>query len=70
MRGMVTIPDRIQRIFVGLCLMILTILGLIEGAAWKGGLALSLQLELFMTGVAGWCPFYWACRSGSSVTSH
>jgi hypothetical protein len=68
MSGKITFPDRAQRIFVGLCLMILTILGLVEGSDWKGWLALSLQLELVMTGAVGWCPFYWACRSDSSAT--
>jgi hypothetical protein len=70
MRGMINVPDRIQRIFVGVCLMILTILGMIENTNWKGWLAISLQLELVITGVVGWCPFYWLCRTGSSVTQH
>jgi len=63
MRGTIGVPDRIQRVLIGLCLMTLTILGLVEGVAgWKGWLALSLQLELLTTGAVGWCPVYWLCR--------
>ena len=44
--------------------MALTILGLLEAADWKKWTALILQTELLFTGVAGWCPIYWACSVG------
>ena len=48
--------------------MTLTILGLMEATDWKAWLALTLQVELVITGLAGWCPIYWACRVGSPAT--
>jgi hypothetical protein len=55
-------PDRIQRLLVGGCLMMLTIVGLFDRVEWRGIIALLLQAELLLTALAGWCPVYWACR--------
>jgi Protein of unknown function (DUF2892) len=64
MFGRIPFPDRLQRIFLGACLMALTFLGLLESMDWKKWTALVLQTELLFTGLAGWCPIYWACRVG------
>ena len=68
MRGRIPFPDRLQRLIIAGCLMILTILGLIEAPEWKKWTALALQAELLITGFAGWCPVYWACRVGYDST--
>ena len=65
MRGRIPRPDRLQRVLLGLLLMMLTIIGLIESPEWKKWAALVLQSELLITGLAGWCPIYWACRVGN-----
>ena len=40
-----------------------------ESTDWKKWTALVLQTELFLTGLAGWCPIYWACRVGHLTSS-
>ena len=54
MIGTIPFPDRIQRVTMGLALMLLTVLGLIESANWKLWIAVVLQSELLVTGLAGW----------------
>jgi hypothetical protein len=54
MRGRIISSDRMQRAFLGLRLMILTILGFLEGMTWMGWLAVALQSESVITGVVGW----------------
>ena len=49
--------------------MILTVLGLLESPEWKKWAALALQMELIVTGLAGWCPIYWTCRVSYGKTS-
>jgi hypothetical protein len=60
--GRIVFPDRVQRLSLASCLIALTVLGLLESTDWKKWMALMLQMELFFTGLAGWCPIYWACR--------
>ena len=69
MHGRVSLPDRIQRTLIGACLVALTLLGLFESTDWKKWTALALQAELLITGLVGWCPFYWACRVGAGHPS-
>ena len=64
MRGRIPTADRIQRLLLAACLMLLTVLGLLESPEWKKWTALVLQLELLVTGLAGWCPIYWGCGVG------
>ncbi len=66
--GIIPFPDRTQRVVFGLGLMLLTILGLFESSDWKKWAVLVLQSELLLTGLAGWCPIYWACRIGKTQT--
>jgi hypothetical protein len=61
-------PDRIQRLLIGGCLMMLTIVGLFDRVEWKSVIALFLQTELLLTALAGWCPIYWACRLSKRET--
>ncbi len=61
-RGAIPRADRLQRLIIGGTLMVLTIYGLFERFEWRAILALCLQIELLVTGIAGWCPMYWACR--------
>ncbi len=68
--GIIPFPDRTQRVVFGLGLMLLTILGLFESSDWKKWAALVLQSELLLTGLAGWCPIYWACRIGNAPAGH
>ena len=60
--GSISRADRIQRLTVGSALMLLTIIGFGDQVNWRGILALALQAELLLTGIAGWCPIYWACH--------
>ena len=62
MLGRIPLPGRMQRIILGVLLMILTVIGIVESAEWKKWIALGLQMELVLTGLAGWCPIYWACN--------
>lgn len=64
--GNVPAADRIQRLSIGALLMALTLSGLAERADWRTLLALALQLELLVTGIAGWCPVYWGCSLARS----
>ncbi len=59
--GRINSSDRRQRLMIGGALMVLTVIGLVEEVEWRGLVALSLQTELLLTGLAGWCPMYWAC---------
>ena len=70
MLGRIPFPDRFQRIFLGTCLMALTVFGLLESSDWKKWAALVLQSELLVTGLVGWCPIYWACRIGNALAGH
>ena len=60
MRGRINQADRLQRLVVGGVLILLNGFGLQESSDWTRWLALAVQLELFGTGLAGWCPFYWS----------
>ena len=60
--GQITFPDRLQRLVIATCLIALTILGLLESSDWTKWTALGLQIEMLITGLAGWCPIFWACR--------
>ena len=60
-RGFVPRSDRAQRIVAGTALMVLTLLGIDEGTSWRTWAALTIQSELLLTGLAGWCPVYWSC---------
>ncbi|QDV11196.1 hypothetical protein CA51_10570 [Rosistilla oblonga] len=62
-RGQIEFPDRLQRLVIGTLLMLLTLWGLSERFEWTRVVALMLQLELLLTGIAGWCPIYWGCRT-------
>lgn len=66
--GRIVFPDRLQRLVIGGVLMTMTVCGLIDGFGWKKAVALSLQIELLVTALAGWCPFYWACSIPSRKT--
>ena len=66
--GRIVFPDRLQRLVIGGVLMALTVCGLMDGFGWKKAIALLLQIELLLTAMAGWCPFYWACRIRSRET--
>ncbi len=61
--GQVSDPDRVQRLFFSVCLMTLTIWGMTEQADWKHIVALTLQVELLLTALIGWCPIYCTCRA-------
>jgi hypothetical protein len=60
--GRIPKADRIQRLLIGGALMLLTLCGLFERVDWRAIVALSLQTELLLTGLVGWCPMYWTCR--------
>jgi len=60
--GHIPQADRIQRLVIGGALMLLTVSGFSNHIDWRGIVALALQTELLLTGIAGWCPVYWACR--------
>ena len=60
MGGTINPADRLQRLVVGGLLIVLTGVGLQESADWTRWIALVVQLELFATGLVGWCPFYWS----------
>ena len=64
-RGRISQADRIQRLLIGGALMALTVSGLIHRIEWRGVVALTLQAELLLTGLVGWCPIYWTCRLNS-----
>jgi hypothetical protein len=59
--GQINGADRIQRLTIGTALMLLTVLGLVERIDWRAMIALTLQSELLLTGLIGWCPIYWTC---------
>ena len=61
--GRIPRADRIQRLTIGGALMMLTVSGLSEHVNWQGIVAIVLQTELLLTGIAGWCPVYWMCRA-------
>ena len=61
--GQISVPDRVQRLGISVFLMTLTIWGLTERMDWKPLVALVLQVELLLTGLAGWCPVYCAYRA-------
>ena len=63
-RGRIPRADRIQRLLIGGALMLFTLIGLYEQADWTRMIVLALQFELLATGIVGWCPVYWACRTG------
>ncbi len=60
MRGAINQADRLQRLVAGGLLIGLNAFGLQESPDWTRYLALVVQLELFLTGLVGWCPFYWS----------
>ncbi len=60
MRGAINHADRLQRLVVGGLLVLLNGLTIQESSDWTRWFALVIQLELFATGLAGWCPFYWS----------
>ena len=60
MGGGIHEADRVQRLVIGGLLIVLTVSGLEGSSEWTRWLALLVQLELFATGLAGWCPFYWS----------
>ena len=62
--GRIPFPDRIQRLLMAACLMVLNVFGLLKSADWLKWTALVVQVELLLTGLAGWCPIYLACRVG------
>ncbi len=66
MRGAINQADRFQRLVVGGLLIGLTAFGLQVSPDWTRYLALAVQLELFLTGLIGWCPFYWSLRLSRS----
>jgi hypothetical protein len=59
--GHINGADRIQRLTIGTALMLLTVLGLVERIDWRAMIALTLQSELLLTGLIGWCPICWTC---------
>ena len=61
--GKIPRADRIQRLTTGGALMLLTATSLWDHVEWRALVALALQLELLITGLAGWCPIYWMCRA-------
>ena len=48
--------DRAQRLLLGAMLMALNLYGMSHGATWNQWVALAVQLDLLVTGLAGWCP--------------
>ena len=64
MRGTVGSADRAQRLVMGLLLMGLNLFGLFQSPELPKWIALALQLELVLTGLIGWCPFYWSFGVG------
>ncbi len=67
MRGAINQADRLQRLVVGGALILLNGLGISESQDWTRWLALVVQLELFATGLVGWCPFYWSLNRSRPV---
>ena len=67
MRGTINQADRLQRLVVGGVLILLSGFGLQESTDWTRWLALVVQLELFATGLVGWCPFYWSLGPSRSA---
>ena len=47
--------------------MVLTISGLADRMEWRSLVALAFQSELLITGLAGWCPVYWACDISKEI---
>jgi hypothetical protein len=43
-------------------LMALNVYGMSHGATWNQWVALAVQLDLLVTGLAGWCPMAMTCR--------
>ena len=62
MHGNVQPADRIQRVALGVVLILLNAIGLAKSPDWAKWTALAFQVELVLTGVAGWCPLYWSLR--------
>ncbi len=53
--------DRIQRIIMGVVLLLLNIFGGgLKNGEWTSIVSLVLQIELLATGLVGWCPLYWS----------
>ena len=67
MRGLVGRADRLQRFVMGLVLLLLNISGLYRSPDILKWIALAIQLELMLTGLIGWCPFYWAFGHSAST---
>ena len=64
MRGKVISADRVQRLVIGFLLTLINLAGILNEPTIGRWVALALQLELLVTGLAGWCPFYWAMGVG------
>ena len=62
MHGKVQPADRTQRVALGVVLILLNATGLAKSPDWAKWTALALQVELLLTGLAGWCPLYWSLR--------
>ena len=65
LRGRVGAPDRLQRLIIGLILLILNLIGMTQHVGWISLVALGVQIELIITAVAGWCPLYWSFNTHS-----
>ncbi len=63
-RGRVAYADRLQRILMALVLIFLNLFGIFESPTYPKFIALAIQLELLLTGLIGWCPFYWSLGIG------
>jgi len=53
--------DRVQRVSIGLLLLVLNLLSKDFSEFSAVSLAsLFIQIELILTGLIGWCPLYWS----------
>ncbi len=62
MHSRLELHDRLQRMMLGLALLVLNVVGIIQSPDWLKWVALVLQIELITTGLIGWCPIMWACQ--------
>ncbi len=67
-RGRIVRADRAQRLVMGIALIALNLTGIFSSPRWSNLLALVIQIELIITGLVGWCPFYWALNEKTDNT--
>ena len=68
-RGTIVTADRLQRLVAAVLLILLNVVGIWRAPDSLKWLALAVQLELLITGLIGWCPFYWALGASAARLS-